>query len=298
MARAVARPPPVARHQRHLLGLLLVFLAFVAFSTGGVILRMIETGDGWAILFWRSIPWLLSIAIYLGWRNGGAIIGPVRTAGPTAFLVGVCVTGAASGYIFGVQHTSVANVVFTFAATPFIAGLLGWLVLGERVAPRTMLAIGAALAGVLVMVGDGLEGGGWLGNLFALAAACSFATMLVLLRRAGQTDMLPGSLWGAIVSITVGALLAGDLALGTGDLIWCAAFGTVNMTLGLVLLTQGARYLLAAESALLSLTESVLAPLWVWLAFAETPGPLTLVGGAVVLAAVVWQVVGGGKRSD
>jgi drug/metabolite transporter (DMT)-like permease len=161
-----------------------------------------------------------------------------------------------------------------------------------------MLASGAALAGVLLMVGDGLEGGGWRGNLFALAAACSFATMLVLLRGAGQADMLPGSLWGAIISITVGALLAGDLVLGTSDLIWCAAFGTVNMTLKLVLLTQGARYLLAAETALLSLTESVLAPLWVWLVFAETPGPLTLVGGAVVFAAMVWQVVGDRRRSS
>lgn len=291
MAKVAVHGPPSARDPRYATGLLLVFLGFVAFSTGGVILRMIETRDGWAVLFWRSIPWLLSVGLYLAWRHG-ALLRPVRTAGPLAFLVGACVTGAASGYIFGVQHTSVANVVFTFAATPFIAGLLGWLALGERVAPRTMVAIGAGLAGVLVMVGDGLDGGSWLGNLFALAAACSFATMLVLLRRAGRSDMLPGSLWGAIVSLAVGALLAGDLALSAGDLFWCAAFGTVNMTLGLILLTQGARYLPAAEAALLSLTESVLAPLWVWLAFAEMPGPLTLAGGAVVLVAVIWRVAG------
>lgn len=297
MNEALARGPSALRHPRHATGLLLVFLGFVAFSTGGIILRMIETRDGWAILFWRSLPWLLSIAAFLAWRSGGSLLRPVRTAGPTAFLVGACVTGAASGYIFGVQHTSVANVVFTFAATPFLAALLGWLVLGERVEPRTMLAIGVAMVGVLLMVGDGLEGGGWLGNLFALAAACSFAVMLILLRRAGQADMLPGSLWGAVISISVGGLLAQELDLSTSDLAWCAAFGTINMTLGLVLVTLGARHLPAAETALLSLTESVLAPIWVWLAFAEAPGLLSLAGGAVVLAAVAWQVSGGRRAA-
>jgi drug/metabolite transporter (DMT)-like permease len=282
------RSLPLARDPHHRTGLLLVFLGFVCFSTGGIILRFIQTEDGWAILFWRSIPWLVAIAAFLTWRNG-SVMRPLRTAGPTGFLVGACVAGAASGYIFGVKHTTVANVAFTFSATPFLAALLGWVVLRERVAPRTMAAIAVALAGVGLMVGDGLSSGGWLGNLMALGAACSFATMLVLLRRAGQVDMLPASVWGAVVSIGIGGALAHSLALSVGDLFWCAVFGTVNMTAGLALVTLGARHLPAAETALMQLTESILAPVWVWLVFAEEPGSLTLVGGLVVLGAVTWQ---------
>jgi drug/metabolite transporter (DMT)-like permease len=290
------RAMPIARDPRYGTGLLLVFLGFVCFSTGGIILRFIQTEDGWAILFWRSIPWLVAIAAFLTWRNG-SVLRPLRTAGPTGFLVGACVAGAASGYIFGVKHTTVANVAFTFSATPFLAALLGWWVLGERVAPRTMVAIAAALAGVGLMVGDGLSSGGWLGNLMALGAAGSFATMLVLLRRAGQVDMLPASVWGAVISIVIGGTLAHGLLLPLGDMVWCAVFGTVNMTVGLVLVTLGARHLPAAETALMQLTESILAPVWVWLAFAEAPGSLTLLGGLVVLAAVTWQAVGARRRS-
>jgi drug/metabolite transporter (DMT)-like permease len=291
VSEAGLRSLPLARDPNYGTGLLLVFLGFVCFSTGGVILRFIATEDGWAILFWRSIPWLIAIAAFLAWRNG-SVLRPIRTAGPTGFFVGACVAGAASGYIFGVKHTTVANVAFTFSATPFLAALLGWFVLRERVATRTMIAICAALAGVAVMVGDGLSSGGWLGNLMALGAALSFAIMLVLLRRAGQADMLPASIWGAVVSITIGAALSPDLAIPPRDIAWCAAFGTLNMTAGLALVTLGARHLPAADTALMQLTESILAPVWVWVVFAETPGTFTLIGGGVVLAAVVWQTAG------
>lgn len=284
---------------RRLGGVVLVLLGFTAFSTGGVILRFIETHDGWAILFWRSVPWALSIAVALAWRDRASPIRALRRAGPVAFGVGACVTGAAVGYIFAVQHTTVANVVFTFSATPFVTAVLGLLLLREPVASRTWAAIAAALAGIALMVGDGLGQGSWLGNLLALGASLSFAMMLILLRWAGQADTLPGAMWGGLISIAVGALLAEDLALSTSDLAWCAVFGTVNMSLGLALLTMGARHIRAAETALLGLAESVLAPIWVWLAVGEQPSALTLAGGTIVVAAVAIQALGavvGGRR--
>jgi drug/metabolite transporter (DMT)-like permease len=287
MASAAAVRDPLHRG-----GVLLVFLGFVAFSTGGVILRFIDTGDGFAILFWRSVPWLAAMLLFVSWRNGWRLLGPMRRAGPSAMLVGLGVTGSACGYIFGIQLTTVANVVFTFSATPFITALLARWLLGERVSARTWIAIVAALAGIGLMVGDGLETGSWLGNLLALGASLSFSLTLIVLRRAGQSDMLPGAVWGGIISLLVGGLLARDLALSPADIAWCAAFGISNMTVGLVLLTLGARHVPAAETALLGLTESVLAPIWVWLVFAEQPGALTLAGGLVVLAAVAWRALG------
>ncbi|MFO1070980.1 MAG: DMT family transporter [Geminicoccaceae bacterium] len=286
MATAAAAVDP-----RHRGGVLLVFLSFVAFSTGGVILRFIDTDDGFAILFWRSVPWLAAMLLFVSWRNGWRLLGPMRHAGPSAVLVGLGVTGSACGYIFGVQLTTVANVVFTFSATPFLTALLARWLLGERVSTRTWIAIAAALTGIGLMVGDGLETGSWLGNLLALGASLSFSLTLIVLRRAGQSDMLPGTVWGGIISLLVGGLLAGDLGLSATDIAWCAAFGISNMTVGLVLLTLGARHVPAAETALLALTESVLAPIWVWLVFSEQPGPLTLAGGLVVLAAVAWRAL-------
>jgi drug/metabolite transporter (DMT)-like permease len=147
------------------------------------------------------------------------------------------------------------------------------------------------------MVGGSLSGGHWIGNLLALGSSCSFAIVLVLLRRAGRVDMLPGALWGAIVSLSVGGLLAHDLWISPTDIGWAMAFGSVNMTLGLALVTLGARHVPAAETALIGLTESVLAPVWVWLFLAEDPGVLTLVGGTVVLAAVAGQVIVGRRAA-
>ena len=278
-----------SRDARYPLGVLMVLLGSVCFSTGGLILRGFTTADGWQILFYRSLPYCALVLAFVAARNRGRVVEPLQSVGWHGPLLGLAIAGSSVFYIFAVQHTTVANVLFTFSSAPFIAALLARWLLGERVGLATWLAMAAAGAGVGLMVADGLGSGGLTGNLLALGMALSFALIIVIVRRAQGLDMVPATVWGALVSALIGGLLADSFAISGRDLWLCVLFGTVNMGAGIVLVTTGARYVPAAQVALLGLAEAVLAPVWVWLGVGEVPSGLTLLGGAIVLAAVAGQ---------
>jgi DME family drug/metabolite transporter len=277
------------RDARYPLGVLMVLLGSLCFSSGGLILRGFSTSDGWQILFYRSLPYCLTVLAFVAARNQGRVIEPLRRVGWHGPLLGLAIAGSSAFYIFAVQRTTVANVLFTFSSAPLLAALLGRWLLGERVTATTWLAMAAAGAGVALMVADGIGSGGLTGNFLALGMACSFALIIIIVRRAQGLDMVPATVWGALVSAAVGLLLADSLLISSRDLWLCVLFGTLNMGAGIMLMTTGARHVPAAQVALLGLTEAVLAPIWVWLGVGEVPSGLTLLGGAIVLAAVACQ---------
>ena len=149
------------------------------------------------------------------------------------------------------------------------------------------------------MMFNGIQGGRLLGNIVALGPPVSFAIMLVTLRLAGDRDMIPAICLAGFVGAALGFAMADSLVLSRHDLALCLFLGVVQYTGGFVLITLGARYLPAAEVALLSLAETVLAPIWVWLGVGEIPTLLTLGGRrAIVLSAVVAQSVTGMRSQD
>jgi drug/metabolite transporter (DMT)-like permease len=172
-----------------------------------------------------------------------------------------------------------------------LTAILGRLVLGERVHPITWLAMSLALCGIALMVAEGLGSGRLLGNLVAFGAAVSFSVMVIAMRRARAVDMVPASCLGGVVGAAVSAPMVGSFAVSGHDLGLALLLGSGQLGAGFVLITLGTRRVPAAEVPLLALSEVVLAPLWVWLWVDEAPGGLTLLGGAVVLAAVLGQAV-------
>ena len=204
---------------------------------------------------------------------------------------------AFSGAIYAFQTTTVANAVLLFSASPFFAAILGRILLGERVSGLTWCAIGLAAFGILVMVGGGITGGAMDGNAAALISALGFAIFTVTLRWGKLANMLPAVVLGGVFSMVVGALilafLGQDLLIPPREAGIAAAMGAVTLCGGMLLFTTGSKVVPAAQATLLSLVEVLLAPVWVWAILDETVSEGTLIGGAVLLAAVILNAYGG-----
>jgi drug/metabolite transporter (DMT)-like permease len=270
-------------------GRLLVAAAAVCWSTGGLITRLVDT-DPWTTVFWRGLfcaAFLLGVtALREGRRTPDVVLG----MGATGLAMAVCFATASTCFIMALHRTSVANVLIIQSLSPFMAGLLGWAWMGERVAGRTWAAMGVALLGSSIMVSryfyTEAAAGALGGDLLAFTVALSFAAATVLLRRNRRLRMLPAAALAAALASLVASFSARPGSADAGDLLLLALFGSGQLGLGMILFTTGARRIPVAEAALIAVLESVLGPVWVWLAIGENPGLPSLVGGAIVLAAL------------
>ena len=291
-------PTPVSQAHRH--GVLFVFAAGVLWSTIGLGIRMIEDAVVWQILLYRSISMTLFLYVVLRLRSGESPFVQVRRTGLPAVVAALSLVAAYSGGIYAIQVTSVANAMLLFATAPFIAAVLGWIVLREPVRGATWIAIAVAIAGIAIMVADKSGSVALHGSLAALGSALGFAVFTVALRWGKSGEMLPSVFLSGIfaIVITFGICLSLDLPvlLSTRDSAIAMSMGVFQVGAGLILYTLGSRSLPAAELALLSLAEVLLGPLWVWLFLGETATANTLVGGAILLAAIVGNALSGKRR--
>lgn len=281
-------------------GVMLVLLAGVFWSTMGLGIRTMEVANVWQILFYRSCALVPFLFILIAVRSRGAPIKVVRKAGIAGAVGGVGLVFAFAGGIFAIQETTVANASFLFAAAPFFAALLGRLLLGESVRTATWLAMAVALAGIIVMVAEGIALGRALGNAAAIVSALGFAVFTVALRWKKLEDMLPAVFLSGLFAIATSGMvciMAGHtFSIPAHDITIAMVMGVFQLGAGLTIYTLGSKVVPAAELALLSMTEVVLGPVWVWLFLGETAGALTLLGGVIVLAAIVGNAVSGLRR--
>lgn len=280
-------------------GVALCLAAGTIWSLMGLGLRQIEAASVWQILFWRSVGMIPILFGFMWWTSRGRPLAALRAVGPAGIIGGLGLVLAFSGAIYAFQTTTVANAVLLFAASPFVAAILGWLALREPVYPRTWIAIAIALSGMYLMVSDGLETGAIAGNLAALASALGFGIFSVALRWGRVGDTMPVAFLGSIFStLFAGAVLVlgGEpIPAGLQDMAVAFAIGFFVVALGMVLFTLGSRVVPAAELTLLSLVEVLLGPIWVWLVLGETASRNTLIGGAVLLAGVLFNAALGAR---
>ena len=283
------RAEGTAATRHYLRGICLILLAGLFLSSGGLLVRHIEQADGWQILFYRSLSFTVMLFVFTVWQHRRGTVGAYQATGWPGILVALFIGLNFTVYVFGMLNTTVANVSFIRSVNPFMAAFLAWLVLGERVRRSLFLAMGAAALGVAIMFVDGIESGHTTGNLIALGLPASFAVVLVALRSAADRDMTPATCLGGLVSVSIAFAMAGDLTLSASDLLLSVLFGTVQLCLGFLLITVAARWVPAAQVALLMLAEVTLTPIWVWLLLGERPTDAALFGGLIVLAAVMSQ---------
>ena len=267
-------------------GALLVAGAATCWSSGGLITRLVSTSP-WTTSLWRSLFAALFLALVLSMVRGRGFFQQWREVGRPVLVVAACMALSSTCFILSLAHTSVANTLILMSTGPYVAGLLGWILLGERVAPRTWLTMGVALGGAVVMVSNSYGRGALLGDLLAIVMACSFAIATVLIRRHPEIQMAPAAVLATALTGLVALPLADPLETTPRDLALLAFFGIGQFGAGFLLFMAGARLIPAAHSSLIGMLETVLGPLWVWLVLNERPGAAALAGGALILAALL-----------
>ncbi len=277
-----ARTEAAARYRR---GALLVAGAAAAWSTAGLITRATTT-DAFTTLFWRSLFSTLFLIAYIALRDRGRALGAFRGLGLPALGIAVSFGTSMMCFIIALKQTSVANVLVFQAASPFVAAVLAWFWLRERLSPKSALAIVATVLGILVMESDSLASGRIWGDLVSAVMGFSFAVMIVLARRHRDVSMTSAMCLATALTCLV-TLPFAELRVGAGDLALLALFGVGQMGFGLVMFTAGVRLIPAADAGLITVLEVILAPMWVWLAFGENPGMRAMLGGAIVLGAII-----------
>jgi DME family drug/metabolite transporter len=284
----------------HKHSVLFVFAAGVLWSTVGLGIRLIEDAVVWQILLYRSIAMSLFLYVVIRVRSGESPFVQVRRTGFPSVIAGLSLVAAYSGGIYSIQNTSVANAMLLFATAPFMAAVLGWVILHEHVRAATWVAIAVAIGGIAIMVADKSGSVVLKGSLAALGSAFGFAVFTVALRWGRTGEMLPSvflsGLFAMVLTLGICLFSGLSLALNLNDGMISMGMGVFQVGAGLILYTLGSRSLPAAELALLSLAEVLLGPLWVWLLLGETASLNTLIGGAVLLAAIAGNAVSGKRR--
>jgi len=271
-------------------GVLLVTGAIAVWSSAGVLARWVEI-DPWTTLFWRSIFAALCLLAYLAARDGRALPDGFRRLGRVGTAMALCFAASMICFINALALTTVAAVLVFQAAAPLFAAVLAWLFLREGVSRRKAIAIAISIAGVLLIVSASGDTGRLWGNVISAIMGLTFACTIVLARMEPDVPTTQATLVGVVLVALVSAPLA-EYSVPAADMALLAVFGFFQMGLALIMFTTGVRLIPSADAGLISVLEAVLAPLWVWMIFAEDPGTITLVGGAVVIAAVVWAATG------
>jgi drug/metabolite transporter (DMT)-like permease len=289
MTETVAQQMAAASTSR-LIGAVLVALAAGFWSLGGFFVRLIDA-DIFTILFWRGVfSGTAIIGLFFLMEGGRALITLKSLRWPTVQAA----LGSATSMVCGMlamRYTTVAEALVIYCLTPFITAAGAWLVIGERASRPTMIAASIALAGVGVMMWGAALGGSIVGNLLAFGMAAGMAAMTIVIRLHPDVPMFPAMGLSAFIAAAFSGLMAPTLTMTGINFVYTALFGVVQNAAGLVFYATGARRISAAEATLIAVLEVPLGVLWVWLAFNEEPRPSALIGGTIVLAAVVGHVL-------
>ena len=276
--------------RQHRKGVALIVAAAVAWSTAPFFTRLLHY-DSWTILFWRGLFGGGFIALFLVLTQGARGVRSLIAMKPNAWLVALLSTLGMVNFIPALQLTNVANVAIIIAAQPFAAASIAWLWLREAASPRTLLASFVALTGIVVIVSGAAGVADYRGIALACLMLLAISAMTVAIRRYRDSSMVAAAAMsnflGSLVSIPFAQKIG---AVSQADLVVLAMFGLFQVGLGLTFFSVGSRYLPSGQASLIATLETPLMPFWVWLAFQEVPSIRALVGGALVMGAVIFEI--------
>lgn len=269
-------------------------------SIAGVVTRHLEAARSFEVTFWRSLFTVASLLVILPIIQGRNVWAGIRHGGLALWVSGVCWSVMFTAFMVALTLIPVANVLVTMSVGPLLTALFAWMFIGHHIAPRTWLAIAVAGAGIGWMYGSQVAGLPWLGTLVALcvpvAAAVNWTVVQHSQRQGHAVDLVPAVLAGGVLSVVLTLPLALPFQASTHDLGLLALLGIVQLAIPCVLAVRCGRVLKAPEMALLGLLEVIFGILWAWLGAGERPRPEVLMGGALVIGALVFNELWGWKE--
>ena len=270
-------------------GPLLILTGGFCLSWGGLILRSFESASIWQILFYRSIffLWVLIAFILLTYRK--KTLKKIKEAGVPGLIGGIFLSTNFVAYMYAMMETTVANVVFIISTQTVFLPIVAYIFLREKISSRGYVAIVLAMIGVTLMIGDSFSTGSLKGNLAALTIPINFSVLVLIIRKYPKVDMIPAIFYAGILSCLYGLFLLEDMVISTKDIWLSFLLGVPQLAFGFIFITIGSRTTPAVMVGLLMLMESIFAPIWVWLFYGEIPPTSVLIGGIIILSAVVMK---------
>ena len=270
-------------------GPLLVFFGALSLSFGGLIVKSFQGANLWQILFWRSIFFILVVSIFLILTYRKKVFTAFVSSGIPGLVGGLILSTGFCGYVFAMYNTTVANTNFIIQTQTIFLAIFGYLFLKEKVSKLTLVSIILAISGIILMVGTSLSPGQMSGNIAAFIMPISFAILILIVRKYPTVDMVPLQLIAGIFAMMVGYLVAGKIMISFYDIFLGFLAGFFQLGFGFILITIGARRTPSALVGIIMLTEAVLGPMWAWIFINEQPPFMVLIGGSVVIIAVLLQ---------
>ena len=275
-------------------GPLLVFFGAITLSFGGIIVKSFEGANLWQILFWRQIFFSITIVIYLFFTYKKNFFKSFYDSGLPGFFGGLALSVGFVAYVFAMYTTTVANTNFIISLETIFLALFGYFFLKEKINLITLISIILGISGVLIILGNSLSiqtSEQFIGNVIALIMPISFAILVIIVRRYPNVDMVPSTFTAGVAAALIGFFIADQLIMSFKDFILASMAGIFQIGFGFILITVGSRTTPAAVVGILMLTESVFGPLWAWLFINEVPPVIVLIGGAVIIFAILLQSI-------
>ena len=279
-------------------GPILVFMGALSLSFGGLIVKSFEGATLWQILFWRSIFFSLTILAFLIITYKKKVFNSFYLSGLPGFIGGVVLSFGFCGYVIAMYSTTVANTNFIISLQILFLAIFGYFFLKEKISSVTLLSIILAITGVLIMVGNSLGPGEMTGNLAAFSMPITFAVLIMIVRKFPSVDMVPAQFVAGICCCLIGYVLSNKLMISYHDIFLGFLAGFFQVGFGFIFITIGARTTPSAMVGIIMLSESVLGPVWAFLFASERPSMFSLIGGAIILLAVLIQFYSLLKKSN
>lgn len=270
-------------------GPILIFLGACCLSFGGLIVKSFEGATLWQILFWRSIFFSIAVVIFLLITHKRNIFNSFYKSGFPGLIGGLILSLGYCGYVFAMYNTTVANTNFIIQTQTIFLAIFGYIFLKEKISKLTLFSIILAFIGIMLMVGNSLSPGQTSGNIAAFIMPISFATLILIVRKFPDIDMIPMQFVAGIGAIIIGYLFSTKLIISSHDIFLGFLAGFFQVGLGFIFITIGARSTPSALVGIIMLTEAVLGPLWAWLFANENPPLVVLFGGVIIISAVLLQ---------
>ena len=270
-------------------GPILIFLGAFCLSFGGLLVKSFEGATLWQILFWRSIFFSIVVFLYILFVHKKNFFRSFYNSGLTGLIGGLILSLGYCSYVFAMYNTTVANTNFIIQTQTIFLAIFGYIFLKEKISKLTLASIILAFSGIILMLGNSLSAGQMSGNLAAFIMPIAFATLILIVRKFPKTDMIPLQLIAGIGAIIIGYLFSNKIQISYHDIFLGFLAGAFQVGLGFLFITIGARSTPSALVGIIMLTEAVLGPLWAWLFVNENPPLAVLVGGSIVIFAVVIQ---------